>query len=395
VFLVGITVFTLASLAGGFAADGTALIVARAVQGLGAALAAPATLSLLTTMFPEGRERTRALGLYTAVSVGGVSFGLVTGGILTELASWRWVMLVNVPIGVLVATLAWLSVPHTPRRHGRFDLSGAITSTVGVSALVYGFVHAAGHGWGNAVTLTTILGGTALLVAFVLVERRAAEPITPLSLFRSRIRSGALASRMFLMAGAMGAFFYLTQYLQDVLAFSPIQAGLAFLPMTAAVFLASQSSSRYLVERFGDRPVMIAGAVLSLSSLVWLTRLDAGSGYADVAVALVLLGLGNGLAFVPLTSSALHGVQPHEAGAASGLVNVAQQLGSALGLAGLVTVSGHASRSVHLAPDLDAVGRAHATFLSGAHAAFEAATVTLVVVLLLVTLVVRRESESA
>lgn len=390
-FLVGITLFTVASLAGGFAVDGTALIVSRAVQGIGAALAAPATLSLLTTMFPEGRERTRALGLYTAVSVGGVSFGLVVGGILTELASWRWVMLVNVPIGILVATLAWIAVPHTPRRHGRFDIAGAITSTTGASGLVYGFVHAAEAGWGSPVTLVSVLGGVALLTAFVLIERRAEEPITPLSLFASRTRSGALLARMFLIAGAMGAFFYLTQYLQDVLAFTPIQAGLAFLPMTAGVFIASQSSSRFLVERFGDRPVMIVGAVLSLLSLLWLTGLDTSSGYGDVVVSLVLLGFGNGLAFVPLTSSALHGVEPHEAGAAAGLVNVAQQLGSALGLAGLVTVSGQASRSLDLAPGMDAVRRAHETFLAGAHAAFEAASVTLVVTLLLVTFVIKRE----
>jgi len=390
-FLAGIAVFTVASFAGGFAVDGTALIASRAIQGIGAAFAAPATLSLLTTMFPEGRERTRALGLYTAVSVGGVSFGLVAGGILTELASWRWVMLVNVPIGILVATLAWLAVPHTPRRHGRFDLSGAITSTLGASGLVYGFVHAASAGWGSPVTLVSVIGGVALLAGFVLIELRAEEPITPMSLFVNRTRSGALLARMFLIAGAMGAFFYLTQYLQDVLGFSPIEAGLAFLPMTASVFLASQSSSRYLVERFGDRPVMIVGAVLSLLSLLWLTRLDVTSGYGDVVVALVLLGFGNGLAFVPLTSSALHAVRPEEAGAAAGLVNVAQQLGSALGLAGLVTVSGHATRSLDLAPGLDAVRRAHETFLTGAHAAFEAASVTLVITLALVTLVIRRE----
>jgi EmrB/QacA subfamily drug resistance transporter len=390
-FLAGIAVFTLASLAGGFADSGAALVISRAVQGIGAAFAAPASLSLLTTMFPEGRERTRALGLFTAVSVGGVSFGLVVGGILTEIASWRWVMLVNVPIGILVAVIAWLAVPHTPRRRGRFDLAGAVTSTAGVSGLVYGFVHAASHGWGSPVTLTSILGGIALLATFVVVERSAAEPITPLSLFASRIRSGALLARMFLMAGAMGAFFFLTQYLQDVLGFSPIQAGLAFLPMTAAVFLASQSSSRYLIEQFGERAVMIVGAVTSLLALIWLTQLDVASGYGDVVVALVLLGLGNGLAFVPLTASALHDVQPHEAGAAAGLVNVAQQLGSALGLAGLVTVSGQASRSLDLAPGLGTVARAHATFIGGAHAAFEAATVILVITLLLVTFVIRRE----
>ncbi|MGO4256331.1 MFS transporter [Marmoricola sp. RAF53] len=392
-FLAGIALFTLASLAGGFATTGAALVVSRVVQGIGAAFAAPASLSLLTTMFPEGRERVRALGLYTAVSVGGVSFGLVVGGILTEYASWRWVMLVNVPIGILVAAIAWLAVPHTPRRHGRFDLAGAVTSTAGVSALVYGFVHAASAGWGDPVTLTSVLGGVALLVAFVAVERRADEPITPLGLFANRVRSGALLARMFLIAGAMGAFFFLTQYLQDVLGFSPVQAGLAFLPMTAGVFVASQASSRVLVERFGERAVMITGAALTLASLVWLTRLDLHSGYADVLVALVLLGLGNGLAFVPLTASALHDVAPGEAGAASGLVNVAQQLGSALGLAGLVTVSGHASRAVDLAPALDQVARAHQTFLSGAHAAFEAATLMLVVTLALVTFVIRRPEE--
>jgi EmrB/QacA subfamily drug resistance transporter len=390
-FLAGITLFTLASLAGGFATTGGALVASRVIQGIGAAFAAPATLSLLTTMFPEGRERTRALGLYTAVSIGGASLGMVVGGILTEIASWRWVMWVNVPIGLAVATTAWLAVPHTARRLGRFDLAGAVTSTLGVSGLVYGFVHAASDGWGDPVTLVSIAIGVALLASFVTIERTAEEPITPLSLFASRVRSGALLARMFLIAGAMGAFFFLTQYLQDVLELSPIRAGLAFLPLTAMLFVASQASSRVLVERFGDRLVMVVGATLTTLSLLWLTRLDSDSGYAEVLVSLVVLGLGNGLAFVPLTSSALHGVQSHEAGAAAGLVNVAQQLGSALGLAGLVTVSGHASRSVDLAPGLDAVARAHETFLSGAHAAFEAATVMLVVTMFLVAFVVKRE----
>jgi MFS family permease len=325
------------------------------------------------------------------VSIGGASFGMVVGGILTEFAGWRWVMWVNVPIGIAVATAAYLAVPHTPRRHGRFDLAGAITSTLGVSGLVYGFVHAASNGWGDPVTVLSIVLGVGLLAAFVTIERTAEEPITPLSLFASRVRSGALLARMFLIAGAMGAFFFLTQYLQDVLDLSPIRAGLAFLPLTAMLFVASQASSRVLVERFGERAVMVVGSMLTLLSLVWLTRLDAHSGYADVLLSLVVLGLGNGLAFVPLTSSALHAVQPHEAGAAAGLVNVAQQLGSALGLAGLVTVSGHASRSVDLAPSLDAVTRAHETFLSGAHAAFEAATVMLIVTVFLVAFVVKRE----
>jgi len=390
-FLGGLAVFTLASLAGGFATTGAALVTARVVQGIGAAFAAPATLSLLTTMFPEGRERTRALGLFTAMSIGGASLGMVVGGVLIEVASWRWVMLVNVPIGLAVVAAAWVLVPHTPRRHGRFDLAGAVASTLGVSGLVYGFVHAASDGWGDPITLVSLALGVALLAAFVVVERTAEEPITPLSLFASRVRSGALIARAFLVAGAMGAFFFLTQYLQDVLDLSPIRAGLAFLPLTAMLFVASQASSRGLVERFGERAVMVVGSSLTLLALAWLTRLDSSSGYADVLLSLVVLGLGNGLAFVPLTSSALHAVRPQEAGAAAGLVNVAQQLGSALGLAGLVTVSGHASRSVDLTPGLDAVARAHETFLSGAHAAFEAATVMLVVTMFVVAFVVRRE----
>jgi EmrB/QacA subfamily drug resistance transporter len=394
-FIAGLLLFTLASLAGGFATTATALVAARVAQGIGAAFAAPATLSLLTTMFPEGRERTRALGLYTAMSIGGASLGMVVGGILIEAASWRWVMLVNVPIGLAVAALAWLTVPHTPRRPGRFDLAGAVTSTVGVSGLVYGFVHAASDGWSDPVTLASIAAGVGLLAAFVVVERTAEEPITPLSLFASRVRSGALVARALLFAGAMGAFFFLTQYLQDVLGLSPIRTGLAFLPLTAMLFVSSQASSRVLVERFGERVVMVAGSALTLLSLGWLTRLDAGSGYGEVLVSLVLLGLGNGLAFVPLTSSALHDVRMQEAGAAAGLVNVAQQLGSALGLAGLVTVSGHASRSVDLAPGLGGIARAHEIFLSGAHAAFEAATAMLVATMFVVVFVVRRPPRPA
>jgi predicted MFS family arabinose efflux permease len=298
----------------------------------------------------------------------------------------------SIAVGVALIALGPRFLPETARATGRFDLAGAVTSTLGVSGLVYGFVHAASDGWGDLVTLVSLGLGVALLVAFVTNERRAEEPITPLTLFASRIRSGALLARGFLVAGAMGAFFFLTQYLQDVLDLSPIRAGLAFLPLTAMLFVASQAASRGLVERFGERAVMVVGSSLTLLSLAWLTRLDADSGYAEVLVSLVVLGLGNGLAFVPLTSSALHGVRPEEAGAAAGLVNVAQQLGSALGLAGLVTVSGHASRSVDLAPGLDAVARAHETFLSGAHAAFEAATVMLIVTMFLVTFVVRREA---
>ncbi len=390
-FIVGIVLFALASLVGGLAGSGSMMIAARAAQGVGAAFAAPATLSLLTTMFPEGRERTRALGLYTAVSIGGGSLGLVLGGLLTELVSWRWVMLVNVPIGLAVAVAAWLVVPHTPRRRGRFDLAGAVTSTAGVAALVYGLVHAASDGWGTAVTVASFVAGAALLALFVVVERRAAEPITPLSLFADRTRSGAYVARMLLFAGMTGMFFFLTQFLQDVLGYSPIRTGLGFLPTTAALFVASQLSARVLVGRYGARPVMVVGATLSTLSMLVLTQLTAQSSYLAVLGSLLLLGMGNGLTFVPLTASGLHAVRPHEAGAASGLTNVAQQIGAALGLAALVTVFSTAGRNAVVTAS-NPVDQAHQVFVAGADAAFAAAAALQVATLLVVLVVMGRRA---
>jgi EmrB/QacA subfamily drug resistance transporter len=388
-FIAGILVFTLASLAGGLATGPAVMVTARVVQGVGAALAAPATLSLLTTMYPEGRERTRALGLYSAVSIGGGSLGLVAGGLLTEYASWRWVMLVNVPIGLAVAVSAWLVVPHSPRRTGRFDLAGAVTSSAGVGALVYGLVHAADHGWGTATTLASFVAGALLLATFVAVERRAEEPITPLSLFADRTRSGAYVARMLLFAGMTGMFFFLTQFLQDVLRYSPLSTGFGFLPTTAALFVASQLSARVLVARYGGRRVMVAGATLSTVALAALTQLSATSSYLAVLAPLVLFGIGNGITFVPLTGAGLHAVRPHEAGAAAGLTNVAQQVGSALGLAALVTVFGHASRAAAVS-GADPVTQAHHVFVAGADAAFAGAAVLLAGTLLVVSTVVRR-----
>jgi EmrB/QacA subfamily drug resistance transporter len=393
-FITGIALFTVASLAGGLATDSSMMVGARAVQGVGAAFAAPAILSLLTTMFPEGRERTRALGLYSAVSIGGSSLGLVAGGLLTELASWRWVMLVNVPIGVAVALVAWAAVPHAPRRHGRFDLAGAVTSTAGVGALVYGFVHAASHGWGSGVTVAFFAAGAVLLAAFVTVERRVAEPITPLSLFADRTRSGAYVARMLMFAGMTGMFFFLTQFLQDVLGYSPIRTGMGFLPTTAALFLASQLSARVLVARFGGRAVMTAGVALSTLALLGLTQLSSSSSYLAVLGPLVLFGFGNGITFVPLTGAGLHAVRPHEAGAAAGLTNVAQQIGAALGLAALVTVFGTASRNASVSASTP-VEQAHQMFVSGADAAFAAAAVLLTASLLVVATVVRRVTPMA
>src|SRR6204780_2361867 len=234
-FIAGISLFTLASLAGGLSDTAGLLIAARALQGVGGALASPAVLALIVTSFPEGRERTRALAIYTAVITGGASLGLVLGGVITEWLSWRWVLFINVPIGLFALIAAPLFVTETPRQPGRFDLAGALTSTLGMASLVYAFIRAASNGWGDSVAVGAFVAAVVLLVLFVLNERRAPQPITPLRLFTDRSRSGSYIARLLLVAGMMGMFFFLTQFIQEVLGFSPILAGVAFLPMTVTL----------------------------------------------------------------------------------------------------------------------------------------------------------------
>jgi EmrB/QacA subfamily drug resistance transporter len=369
VFMAGIGLFTLASLLGGLAPNAGLLLAARALQGLGGALAAPSALAFLMIMFPEGRERLRALGYYAAVSIGGSAVGLILGGLLTQVASWRFVLFVNVPIGLVVVALG-RSLTETPARSGHFDLLGALTSTGGVASLAYGFVRAASNGWGDAATVGAFAVGVVLLGLFITLERRAAEPITPLRLFADRSRNASYVGRLFLVAGMFGMFFFLTQFLQDVLGYGPLQAGLAFLPFSVALFATSQLSARILVERFGGKPLMVVGFSLSTLAMLLMTQLSASSTYLFVLLPVVLFGTGNGLAFVPLTSASLAGVRQEDAGAASGLVNVMQQVGGALGLAVLVSVFGSAGRVVAG----QSLASARAAFVVGADHAFIAAT---------------------
>jgi EmrB/QacA subfamily drug resistance transporter len=391
-FLAGIAVFTAASLVGGLAPSAGVLVAARAVQGMGAAFAAPAALAFLMSLFPEGRERTRALGLYTAVSVSGAAVGLLAGGMLTQWLSWRWVMFVNVPVGVALLLVAPVVLGRTPRRRGAFDVAGAATSTLGMTALVYGLVHAASDGWSDLVTIGAFVTGAVLLVAFLRIESRASEPTTPLELFASRTRSGAYVARLLMTAGMFGMFFFLTQFMQEVLGYSALQTGFGFLPVTVALFTASQLSARVLVDRYGHKPVMVAGALTSTISLLWLSQLSAGSGYVDVLGPLVLLGLGNGAAFVPLTAAGLSGVPPEHAGAASGLVNVAQQVGGSLGLAVLVTVFGNAASGAGRTGGSSPAAQLAHFFVTGADAAFLAAAVLLAGTVAVVASVMRRDT---
>jgi EmrB/QacA subfamily drug resistance transporter len=396
-FLAGITLFTLASLLGGFAASSGELLAARAAQGIGAALAAPSALALLMTMFPQGRERTRAIGLYTAVSIGGSAVGLIAGGMLTQWVSWRWVLFVNVPIGVAVIALSRLVLPDTPRRSGRFDLTGALSSTIGMTALVYGLVHAASNGWANTATIASFAVGVVLLAAFVLTELRASSPITPLRLFADRNRSTSYLARLLLAASMLGMFFFLTQFLQNLLGYSPLKTGVAFLPLTAMLFAASTLSARVLMERFGNRAQIAGGVALSTGGLLWLTQLSQTSNYLSVLGPLLLFGIGSGTAFVPLTTAALNGVAPEDAGAASGLVNVMQQLGGSLGLSVLVTVFGTASTHAarHGSPGESAAEVARHAFMVGADRAFLVAAMLLAATVLLTWFAIRPTAPQA
>jgi len=394
VFLAGIALFTLASFAGGFTTSSSLLLLARAVQGVGAAFASPSALALLMVMFREGAERTRAIALYTAVSIGGAAVGLVAGGVLVEWTSWRWVFFVNVPIGIVLLVLARRDLPETDRHTGRVDLPGALTSTIGMAALVFGFVRAAAAGWQAGSTIAAFTVGIVLLAAFALIESRVATPITPLRLFADRDRVFSYLARLVMVGAMFGMFFFLTQFLQDVLGYSPLVSGLAFLPLTVALFASSQLAARVLLARFGQKRLMVGGLTTSTIGLLLLTQLSATSGYGLVLGALLLFGLGNGLAFVPLTMASLAGVDPKDAGAASGLVNVMQQVGGSLGLSVLVTVFGTAARAAkhHVAAGTGSDAR---TFVYAADRAFFAAALLLMVAVGLVASMRARQPKPA
>ena len=309
-FLAGIAIFSASSLLGGFATTGAMLLAARAPQGVGAALAAPSALALLTTVFSEGPQRVRAIGLFTTVSAAGGAIGLVAGGILTELVSWRWVMFVNVPIGLVVFCLGRVVLHETASRHGHFDLAGALTSTLGMASVVLGLVEAGADGWTSPVTVGALGAGLALLAAFVRIETRAEEPILPLRLFANATRTTANVSRGLMYAGMYGMFFFLGQFLQDVEGYSPLRAGICFLPIPVSVFLSSQLVSKVLTDRVHPKVLMLSGLGLAVVALGLSTQLHAGASYGQIVICLVLLGLGSGTSLVSLTSASLAGVEP-------------------------------------------------------------------------------------
>jgi EmrB/QacA subfamily drug resistance transporter len=339
VFVAGIALFTFASMLGGIAQSPAWLLGARALQGVGAAIAAPSTLALLTVSFAEGPARTRAVAWYSAVAGAGGSVGLLLGGALTSWVSWRAGLFINVPLGAALIWLAPRYLPETERRAGHFDLPGALSSTIGMTALVYGLIRAAEDGWGDAGSLASFALAAVLLAFFVSNERRAEQPITPLRLFSSRERVGAYVARIMVVGAMYSTFFFLTQYLQGVQGYSALAAGCAFLPMTLSVFAMVR-----VVPRVGEARVLAGGLAVALVGMLWLGQISPGADYlTQMAAPLILLGIGMGSALTPLTTAGMAGVADADAGAASGLINVAHQLGGTLGVGALITVFAAAS----------------------------------------------------
>jgi EmrB/QacA subfamily drug resistance transporter len=342
IFIIGLTVFTVCSLVGGLAQSGAWLITARAAQGLGGAILAPATLSILVTSFTDPGERRKALGAWSATAASGAAVGVLAGGILTSYLGWRWVLFVNVPIGIVLLAGAWVALPRNEERGPRkaLDLTGAATVTAGLAVLVYGIVSTDVHPWGSSRTIVTLAIGLFLLAVFFVTEARfAKDPLIPLSIFKRRSISVANGIAVTMGAAIFGTYFFLSLFLQDVDGYSALRTGMAFLPVGLFTLGGALIGSR-LVQYIGPRNQLMLGPGLGAIGLLWLSQVHAGGGYfAQVFGPVILIGVGLGMSFVPMTLAATNGVPLHEAGLASGLINTTRQMGGALGLAIMATVA--------------------------------------------------------
>jgi EmrB/QacA subfamily drug resistance transporter len=348
-FMLGLVVFSLASFAGGIAQSEGWLIAARAVQGLGAAIVSPAALSIITVTFAEGAERNRALGIWGAVAGAGGAAGVLLGGILTSGLSWRWVLFVNVPIGLAAALLAPRTLHESRAEDGTttFDLPGAVTVTAGLSLLVYAVVDTVNSGWGSTATLLRLAGAAVLLIAFLGIELRSRHPLMPVSIFRLRTLRGANIVGLLVGMSLFSMFFFISLYLQDVMHYSPIKTGISYLPLAVGIIISAGAAAQ-LVTRVGFKSPLIAGMLLIAAGLFWFSQVPGtgGSFAADVLGPSLLAAVGLGLSFVPVTIAAVTGTKPHEAGLASGLINTSEQVGGALGLAILATVANSRTQSL-------------------------------------------------
>ncbi|MFP3606426.1 MFS transporter [Paraburkholderia sp. SIMBA_053] len=387
--MTGLTLFSFASLAIGVAQSPAWLISARAIQGIGASILAPSTLALLSVTFHDPRERTRALSYYGATAGVGSTIGLVLGGVFADWLSWRVGFFINLPIGLALMLGAKHYLPETVRHSGELDIVGAASSTIGMTLLVYGIVHSATYGWTDATTTASLVASVALLSFFVINEWRAKQPILPLRLFASLERSVAYGTRMLFVGASVGFYFFATQYLQGVLDYTPLEAGVAFLPTTIANFAAAMSIP-WLTRRLGNGGLLALALLLSVIGMVMLSDASAHTSYwFHVALPMALIGAGQGGTLSPLTVAGVANVDPKDAGAASGLVNVAHQLGGSLGLGILIVAFDAAGASIH--------SDAKTLLAARVSAAFTAAAVMQILALLLVLLLVyqfRRDAVS-
>jgi EmrB/QacA subfamily drug resistance transporter len=343
-FMIGVSVFAISSLLGGLAQSDVWLIITRGMQGVGAAIAAPTALALIATNFPEGRERNRAMGVYAAMSGGGGAVGLLLGGILTSYVSWRWIFFINVPIAAVVLFLAPRALRESSTTSGHLDVPGAVTVTGGMLALVYGLSNASSHSWSSVSTISFLGAAVVLLIAFGFIEQRSADPLMPLSIFNNRNRSASFAMMLCIGIALFSMFYFLTQFLQNIQGWSAVKTGVGFLPMTAGIIVAAGLTSRF-VGKTGIRLPLIVGPAMTVVGMLWISRITPTSSYLEILGPLVIIALGMGFVFVPLTLTAVSGVEPQEAGLASALLNTMQQVGGALGLAVLATVAIDSSNS--------------------------------------------------
>jgi len=345
-FMVGLGLFTIGSFLGGISWNFQVLMVGRVIQGIGGAISSPTALALITTEFDEGPERTRALAAFSAVAGAGAALGLMLGGILTDVLSWRWVLFVNVPIGVILVVGAYFYLHESDRLQGKFDYLGGVTSTVGMTSLVYAFIHAAQHGWGNGETIGAFVIAGVLLGFFVYWQARLGEEaMMPLHVFKNRSRSGAYLVMLIIGAAMFGMFYFLTFFVQQNLHYSPLKSGFAFLPVALTIGVSAQLAAVGL-KRFGPRNLIVAGSLIMTAGLVWLATISDTSKYSThILPSMIVMAFGIGMIFVPLMTVVVSGVEPHEAGLASALLNVGQQVGGSIGLSVLATVAATASRS--------------------------------------------------
>lgn len=378
IYLLGLALFTFASVLGAVSDSQSMLIFARTMQGVGGAILSPTTLTIITTTFPEGKERAKALGLWSAVAGAGGAAGALFGGILTDLLSWRWIFLINIPIGILGIVLAWMYLSELKRSSVRrtLDIFGSALVTAGVTSLVFGLVRGGEIGWSATQTLLGFGVALVLLSGFVIYELKIAkDPIVPFSLFRLRALLASNVTMLFVGGSIFASWYFLSLYMQEVLGYSPLKAGLAFVPQTLAIVVGAQISSR-LVSRIGPRPLIIFGPLLTAGGLFLLAGITPHSSYlGTLFLPSIMITLGMGLCFTPLAVAATGGVPAHQAGMASGLLNTARQLGGAVGLAGLSSLAVSRTASYLSSGAAHLQRTPHAALLSGLTTGYSGAMV--------------------